>query len=344
MMIYPDDPRLIYSGRIDWRKPQAPVFIWPCTFVKFGFTGDCLKLHICNRRQYFGDRLGFILDGEQGELKLPDDGEGICEIPVTGIGRHEIMIFKRQDSCHEVTFLGVELADQAEIYKSAALPERKIEVYGDSVSAGEVSEAIEYVGKTDPEHNGEYSNAWYSYAWMTARKLQAQIHDVAQGGIALLDGTGYFCEPASVGMESAWDKVQYHPEYGEMTPWDFSQYIPDVVVVAIGQNDNHPDDYMKDDYEGQKAQRWRLHYKQFLQKIRQTYPDAYIVCITTLLMHDEAWDRSISQVVSELADDKITKYTFRRNGAATPGHLRIPEAEEMAEELSAYIEQKCLCD
>ena len=29
---------------------------------------------------------------------------------------------------------------------------------------------------------------------------------------------------------------------------------------------------------------------------------------------------------------------FRRNGKGTPGHLRIPEAEEMAEELSAYIE------
>lgn len=29
---------------------------------------------------------------------------------------------------------------------------------------------------------------------------------------------------------------------------------------------------------------------------------------------------------------------FRRNGRGTPGHLRIPEAEEMAEELAAYME------
>ena len=67
------------------------------------------------------------------------------------------------------------------------MPERKIEVYGDSVYAGEVSEAVEYTGKEDPEYNGEYSNSWYSYAWMTARKLNAQIHDIAQGGIALKD-------------------------------------------------------------------------------------------------------------------------------------------------------------
>lgn len=35
---------------------------------------------------------------------------------------------------------------------------RRIEVYGDSVSAGEVSEAVDCVGKEDPVHNGGYSN------------------------------------------------------------------------------------------------------------------------------------------------------------------------------------------
>ena len=76
-----------------------------------------------------------------------------------------------------------------------------MEVFGDSVSCGEVSEALEYVGKPDPEHDGEYSNSWYSYAWMTARMLNAQIHDIAQGGIALLDGQGWFHEPDQIGME-----------------------------------------------------------------------------------------------------------------------------------------------
>ncbi len=68
-----------------------------------------------------------------------------------------------------------------------------IEVYGFFLfPAGEVSEAVDHVGQKDPEHNGGYSNSWYSYAWMTARKLNAQIHDIAQGGIALMNGTGCF--------------------------------------------------------------------------------------------------------------------------------------------------------
>ena len=120
--------------------------------------------------------------------------------------------------------------------------------------------------------------------------------------------------------------------------WDFSGYTPQVVIVALGQNDSHPADYMKEDYEGEKADRWRRHYKEFLLKLRSRYPDAHIICCTTLLCHDPSWDASIGQTVREHEDGKITQYLFRRNGKGTPGHLRIPEAEEMASELAAYIE------
>jgi len=57
-----------------------------------------------------------------------------------------------------------------------------------------------------------------------------------------------FYEPEAVGMESAWDKVHYNPQFHCVTKWDFTQYTPQVVIVAIGQNDNHPVDYMKEDY------------------------------------------------------------------------------------------------
>ena len=250
-------------------------------------------------------------------------------------------IFKRQDACHELTILGFEINcntdDECELLEASPLPPRRIEVYGDSVSAGEVSEAIDYVAKADPEHNGEYSNSWYSYAWIAARKLDAQLHDIAQGGVALLDNTGWYHEPDYIGMEHVWNKMRYDSLYGQVTEWDFSKYTPDIVIVAIGQNDSHPDDYMKTDYEGEKAKNWRTHYRQFLAKLRETYPDAWIICCTTLLQHDIGWDMSISQAVLDIADKKISHCVFQRNGKATPGHLRIPEAEEMAEELCHYI-------
>ena len=52
-----------------------------------------------------------------------------------------------------------------------------------------------------------------------------------------------------------------------------------------------------------------------------------IICCTTLLQHDIGWDMSISQAVQDLGDKKVSHCVFQRNGKATPGHLRIPEAE-----------------
>lgn len=234
--------------------------------------------------------------------------------------------------------LGFEIEDGAKLLKLPDAPTKKIEVYGDSVSAGEVTEAVDYTGKTDPEHQGGYSNSWYSYAWMTARMLNAQIHDIAQGGIALMDGQGWFHEPEQIGMESAWNKIRFNKTFGELTEWDFNQYTPQVVVVAIGQNDNHPFDYMSEDYMCEKAILWREHYTEFLKKLRQVYPKASIVCCTTLLEHDSSWDKAIDDVVVSMGDRKISHCIFKRNGAATPGHLRIPETYEMARELADYIE------
>lgn len=343
MKILPNNSSLIYSGRIDLSDPFAIVWTYPGTFVRMKFKGTQLFIHVRNKHNYWNNYLGVAEGDAQTKLLLPEEGEATIEIPLqtTQDNIHEVTIFKRQDACHELTILGFEINcntdDECELLESSPLPPRRIEVYGDSVSAGEVSEAIDYVAKADPEHNGEYSNSWYSYAWIAARKLDAQLHDIAQGGVALLDNTGWYHEPDYIGMEQVWNKMRYNPDYGTVKEWDFSKYTPDIVIVAIGQNDSHPDDYMKTDYEGEKAKNWRIHYRQFLAKLRETYPDAWIICCTTLLQHDIGWDMSISQAVLDIADKKISHCVFQRNGKATPGHLRIPEAEEMAEELCHYI-------
>ena len=343
MKILPNNSSLIYSGRIDLSDPFAIVWTYPGTFVRMKFKGTQLFIHVRNKHNYWNNYLGVAEGDAQTKLLLPEEGEATIEIPLqtTQDNIHEVMIFKRQDACHELTILGFEINcntdDECELLEASPLPPRRIEVYGDSVSAGEVSEAVDYVAKSDPEHNGEYSNSWYSYAWIAARKLDAQLHDIAQGGVALLDNTGWYHEPDYIGMEQVWNKMRYNPDYGTVKEWDFSKYTPDIVIVAIGQNDSHPDDYMKTDYEGEKAKNWRIHYRQFLAKLRETYPDAWIICCTTLLQHDIGWDMSIDQAVLDIADKKISHCVFQRNGKATPGHLRIPEAEEMAEELCHYI-------
>lgn len=339
MQILPDHPSLQYEGRIDFEQPLAPVFVFPCTSIKMRFTGTFLKVTLENHHVYWNNYMGYILDGEQKKIELPESGKVTLTL-AEGLEdkEHELLFFKRMDSCHTVTFYGFEIEDGAKLGEVEPLPQRKIEVYGDSVSAGEVSEAVEYVGKADPEHQGEFSNSWYSYSWMTARKLGARIHDIAQGGIALLDHTGWFSEPDYKGMESCYDKIEYQPALGVTKQWDFSKYCPQVVIIAIGQNDNHPQDYMAEDYHCEKAVYWRKKYKEFVLEIRKRYPKAEIILATTILWHDKNWDTSIEEVCKEIKDEKVHHFMYTQNGCGTPGHIRIPEAEQMSTELVNYIE------
>lgn len=344
MFISPDSEKLAYSGRIDDTKPEAPVFVYPCSYVKMRFTGGELSVFMENNRVYWDNYMGYILDGEQNVIRLEESGRKSYEIRIPDqkdgqedAAVHEIMLFKRMDACHHVTFYGFEIEDGGQVLDVQDVQKRRMEFYGDSVSAGEVSEAVEYAGLEDPVHNGEYSNSWYSYAWMTARKLNAGLHDIAQGGIALMDRTGWFCEPDYVGMESVYDKIQYQPQLGESRQWDFSRYTPHVVVIAIGQNDSNPRDYMADEPDGEQALTWKRHYEQFVRTIRDRYPQAVIILTTTILQHNANWDDAIGEVCQKIGDPKLYHFLYSKNGCGTPGHIRIPEAEQMSEELSGFI-------
>lgn len=332
-------PALQYMGRIDFSDPENPMWINSATCVRVRFTGSFVRCEVTNHRGCWTNYIGAIVDGVQKKYALANEGrQTVTLFEDLPEGEHELLLFKRMDGCHFVTFHGLSVAENAVLSAPEALPDRRIEVYGDSVSAGEVSEAVDYCGLADPPHDGEFSNSYYSYSWMTARKLNAQIHNVSQGGIALLPDTGYFHYPDYQGMEFMYDKMQYNDQILPNKPWNFARYTPHVVVVAIGQNDNHPDPYMDRDYDDPKSRHWRAHYAAFIRKLREIYPKAYIILCTTILNHHPNWDKSIASVVTELDDPKVSQFLFSKNGCGTHGHIRIPEADVMSDELAAYIQ------
>ncbi len=339
MFVLADNRYLQYSGRIDFEDVLAPVFVYAGSYVRLRFTGKSFGVTISNRRSYGSNYVGYILDGVQGKFLLEQDREQHSYSLVQGLasGEHELLLFKRMDSCHYFTLHGFELEEGGQILPSDPLPNRRMEVFGDSVSCGEVSEAVDYVGKEDPQHDGEFSNSWYSYSWITARKLNAELHITSQGGAALLDQTGWFCGPDFVGMESIYDKIQYNPQLGEVKQWNFTAWTPHVVVVAIGQNDANPENYMARDYDCEKSVNWRKRYRIFVERLMELYPRATFVLTTTILGHDASWDRAIDQVCREIGSPRVHHFLYEKNGCGTPGHIRIPEAEKMAEELSGYI-------
>lgn len=326
-----------YMGRIDFANPAAPVFIWAGSSVAFNFIGTDIEIEITNT--IFADKthIGYFIDGIQYKLDLERNGEKIRYTLAKGLDRteHRVIIFKRMDATHYFTLNAVYLDDNAALLTPTEKPKRKIEVFGDSVSAGAVVEAVNYTAHTDPENqDGRWDNAWFSYSMTTARLLDAQIHNNSQGGIAILNRTGYYEQPETTGLVETFDKLRYSPR-AETSDWDFSRYTPHVVIMAIGQNDSYPDpDCLKkaDYYEN-----WVANYISIVKALRSHYPKAIFILKTTVLCHDKLWDDAIEDIKNRLNDSKIHHFMYTRNGCATPGHPRISEQAEMAAELSAYI-------
>ena len=342
MNILPSDSNLRYMGRISFAEPDAPEFYWPGSLVQFCFTGDTLALDICNHSYDAGHgnglTLGFALDGRHGTLAL-SPGNGAVQtvtVPVPAEGRHSFILYKRQDGSHYFSLRGITLADGASV-TPIELPALKLEAYGDSVTAGSWVELYERVGQVDfPDYTTKYDNAWHSYAMQTARLLNAQIHLTAQGGIALRDGTGYY-ENGDTGMESVYSKLCYQPASGRLSEWDFTRYVPDAVIFAIGQNDHRIGERDNCIHDAAGRGQWLQTYCGILSDLMQKYPQAQFVLLLTVLMHDDYWEALLDDACARLGSDRVHRFRFTRTGKATPGHPRVPEQCEMACELTEYL-------
>jgi len=336
-LIPADNEHIQYTGRIDFSFREAPLFIYAGSYLKARFTGTELKAVIQNRKNWGRQFIGYIIDHAiTGKILLNEDDQKRVYTLADNLAdtEHEVILYKCMDSTGYFRFFGFLLDSKGTLLPQEEKPKRRIECFGDSVSAGAVCEAWGWEGKPDPPHNGEYCNAWYSYIAMTARNLGAELHNNSQGGLSLLNGTGYFRMPETLGLEFTYDKLGYVPELG-LSQWDFNRFTPHVVVMAIGQNDPHPDNDISRD-EGKKL-RWKTKYKEILRDLRGHYPKALFILTTTLLYHDPCWDQALEEICLEMQDEKIVKFTYKRNGKGTPGHLRILEHKEMADELTEFI-------
>ncbi len=346
MLIDNKSEKISYSGRIDFSESGA-TFYFPATSATVRFRGSKISATVNNSTMWGIISLGYVIDGRLGKVPLErynDNKDTTYEIAnsLDANEEHTLTLYKVHAANNILTLVSIET--DGEFLDAPEKPKLKLEVYGDSVSAGECLEAVDFVGRCDPtSHAAIYDNSWYSYTWQTARALNAELHDIAQGGIAVFDDTGYFNIGKYTGMVNVYDKVKYFG--GEPTKWDFSKYIPDVVILALGQNDAH--DAINDcsfdiANDSENRAKRKEGYKKLVKDIAKNYPDSTkYIFLTTVLCHDADWDNAIDEISNELKADGLCAYhlLFKRAGKATPGHPRIPEHNEMTAELVEFIKE-----
>lgn len=334
-VVKPDDARLQYVGRIDFRHAAGPLLSWPGTSVEGNFTGSSLTLKLDDQlgKNYFN----VFIDGDLAHPVVLRAVQGSKRYEVaSGLppGPHRFLLTKRTEGEEGATaFQGLELADGGELLAPPPRKRRHIEFFGDSITSGMGNEAPE----DSRDDLASEKNNFMSYASITARKLDAEAHVISQSGIGIMISWFPFTMP------EFYDQV--NAVGNNDSKWDFKTWTPDVVVVNLLQNDSwlidrekrlHP---VPDDTQRVQA------YKRFIERIRALYPEAYIVCALGSMDATRTGSKwpgyvrsAVAQLQRERDDRRIDTIFFEFNGFH--GHPRVAQHQANAERLAAFIRAK----
>jgi lysophospholipase L1-like esterase len=225
-------------------------------FARFNGTGATLRL-----------------DGSPNQFQVVVDGNatsvlkvvsGTTQYPIaTGLaaGTHELVIWKRTEGNQgDNWFLGLDVTD-GQLLAASPAPDRRIEVYGDSITAGY---GLDGRGP-DCAFSQDTENHYLSYAAVAARTLLAELHAIAWSGIGMYRNYGV-SGPSADAMPAVYARTLADKTNSS---WDFSSWQPHAVVVNLGTNDASTG--------GDPGTPYQTAYLGFVRTLREKYPDTYFV-------------------------------------------------------------------
>jgi len=312
-------------GRGDFSLVDHPVFYAAGVQISFSFKGKTCIIDLTDEHLY-GKNLNYIqliVDGAYSRFKLKA-AENKISVGELSDSIHTVVICKTTES--NIGYLQFNGVSCLELLTPPALPERKIECVGNSITCGTGSDMEEI-----PCGKGEWQdqhNAYMSYGALTSRALQAQYHLTSASGIGLI----HSCCDMKVIMPQIYDKINLRDN---AIQWDFSIYQPDVVTICLGQNDgivdqkNFCDNYLK-----------------FILSLRKVYPEARMVLLTSPMGDEKltAFLKSSLTIVADQAkkngDNKVSTFFFSRSfNSGCDMHPSLAEHKLIANELTSYLKK-----
>ena len=342
VLVSPAAPELHLEGRFE-SGSSNPGFELPGSAVWLRFQGTSVKATL-GEHSLESDDYGnvahnwydVVVDGQPASAVQANEGVNTYVL-AQGLakGEHTLVLRRRTEAyVGEADFEGFELDPGAKALP-VAVPSRRIEFVGDSITAG--------FGVDGPNRDCLFSagteNYSHSYAALTAQSLGAEQIAVAASGAGVyrnwkgaLDNT----------MGDLY--LRALPTHSD-SRWNFSRWKPDAVVLNLGTADFTGGDPGSAAFIGA--------YQALIAKVRQNYPSALVV-VTLGPMLSDLWPpgvnaltqaRSYLQIlVADLnaaGDARVKMLEFEnQDNAASFGCKVHPSAatqQQMADRLTAFL-------
>ena len=320
----PTHKAINYMGRIDFSNPLRPSFWQPGVTIDGVFKGDSCGIIVEDEIKWGSNHnyIELVLDNKPVRLKLSKARDTIWAVGTSKKVWHTLQVCKNTEAnIGGLSFLGLICKDLRE---SKTTMVNAIECIGNSITCGTGSDQSDIPcgkGSWYDQHN-----AYQSYGMVLARKLNAQVHLSSVSGIGLM----HSCCNLPVTMPTVFDKINMSEN---KIPWNFTRYQPSIVTICLGQNDGVQDSAI-----------FVSNYVRFLQDLRNKYPSANFICLSSP-MADAALKafmvktiQSIVAVSKAGGDNKVAAYFFQKQyNAGCDGHPSLEEHKAIAAELADYI-------
>ncbi len=330
-LIPANNPHIQYGGRWDRSDSSQARYSWPGVYLSAKFSGTSIGVRLNDHTNYFNvyidGKLRRVFHGTQAGEAEYLLAEGLDDTV------HTFRLSRRNITFGEpYSFAGILLDSNAILLPPSSLPERKIEFVGDSFTAAESNESKEQ--DVPWEARFPVTNIDEGFAPIIARHFQAQYTTTCRSG------SGMLCDWRGDSVET----IPYRFDRALMEAvepkWDFTRWIPDVVVICLGLNDHSGLRDKKGFISIDNARRFRAAYHAFVDRIRRLYPSVKIVAVAAF----PEWIRTnVSQVIDEERtnghkDVYYTTFDEFPGGYVANGHPTVATHQKMADQIIQSME------
>jgi lysophospholipase L1-like esterase len=282
-------------GRFDKYDSTPAKFGWvgSAMVARFDGTGATIQLDGSD------DRYQVIVDGKASSTVLKVTSSGKFQIAKDlPAGVHDVVVWRRSESnWSNASYLGLEVTG-GQLVAPPDRPSRRIEIYGDSITAGYGLDGA----NASCSMSQDNSNHYLTYGALTARSLSAELHAIAWSGIGMYRNYGESAPKA--------DSLTMPKVYARLMPatdsaWDFKSWEPHAVVINLGTNDASSN--------GDPGTPYRTAYLEFVRTLRKNYPNTFFVLsIGPMLSGTQlsAIRGHIQAVIKTLSDEGDKKMSY----------------------------------
>lgn len=329
--VSPTDPNIRLIGRFDRRDPAGPRCAWAGSSVIVRFQGTALNVLI---KSSGGDQFQVVVDGAPSSVLVVTKDAALYRA-VSGLvdKEHIVELFKRTEPLvGQAQLLGLQLEKGRKLLPLPARKDRRIELVGDSITCGYGNESA-----SEKEHFAPGTeNNYLAYGAVAARDLGAEYAAIAWSGKWLFGDNAI---PLLYDLALPGDP---------QSKWDFSAWVPHVVVVNLGTNDFGP--------RNPTEKEWQDAYRSFIQTLRKNYPQCHVYCAVGSMMSDgyppgrkalstiRQYTTGLVEALHKSGDKRIHYLEFDaqdpKNGLGGDWHPSIKTHRLMADKLVPAIKKE----